>query len=94
MGFFITKLKDTKLREYIGSQTMFSCADNGAFDSKVDKELENYANETDGIYAVIDKNGIDNFLTILKSGKCVGRDVEKFIKAVEENYMDGFMMCG
>jgi hypothetical protein len=94
MGFYITKLKDTELKEYIGSQTMYSCADNGAFDTEVDKELEKYANETDGIFAVVDKSGVCNFLNTLKSGKCKGRDVEKFIKTVEENYMDGFMMRG
>lgn len=94
MGFYITNLKDTELKEYIGSQTMYSCADNGAFDIEVDKELENYANETDGVFAVVDKIGVRHFLNILKIGKCKGRDIEKFINAVEENYMDGFMMHG
>lgn len=94
MGFYIAKIKDDELREYIGSQTMYSCADNGAFDTEVEKSLENYANETDGIFAVVDKKGVGHFLNILKSGKCKGRDVKNFIKAVEENYMNGFMMRG
>jgi hypothetical protein len=92
MSFYITKLKDTELKECIGSQTMYSCVDNGAFDCDVNKDLEDYANENEGVMAVVDESGVDNFLKILKSGVCHGRDVEKFIKAVEENYKDGFMM--
>lgn len=93
MGFYITKLRDTKLQEYIGSQTMYSCVDNGAFSAEVDEELADYANATEGVCAVLDKNGIENFLSVLKSGRCHGRDVSKFIKIVEEKYLDGFMMC-
>jgi hypothetical protein len=94
MGYYITKLKDTELNEYIGSQTMYSCADNGAFNGDASKELEDYADENENVMAVVDKSGVDNFLMVLKQGNCRGRDVQKFAKAIEENYRDGFMMRG
>jgi hypothetical protein len=94
MGYYITKLKDNKLNEYIGSQTIYSCADNGAFDGGASKELEDYLEENENVVAIVDKSGVDNFLTILKQGNCIGRDVNKFIEAIEENYRDGFMIRG
>jgi len=93
MGFYITKLKDTKLGEYIGTQTMCSCADNGAFNTEVNTDLEAYADENENVIAIVDKSGVSAFLDVLKSGRCNGRDVEKFINIVEEKYMDGFMIC-
>ena len=92
MGYFISKLNDTKLNEYIGSQTIYSCADKSAFDGDVSEELEEYADDDESIHAIVDEDGVENFLNILKSGVCSGRDVTKFIEAVEENYMDGFIM--
>jgi len=74
MGYYITKLEDTKLNEYIGTQTMYSCADNGAFDGNVSKELEDYAEENENVMAVVDKSGVDNFLMVLTQGKCKGRE--------------------
>ena len=86
---------ETELNEYIGSNTMYSCADKGAFGGSGDvrKELIDYANTNESVIAIVDESGVEFFLSILKSGNCNGRDVEKFIKAVEENYMGGFMMC-
>lgn len=92
MGYFISNINNGKLNEYIGSVTIFSCADNGAFDCKVSEELETLADENEGIIAIVDKNGIDNFINILKSGNVKGRDVKKFITAVETNYKNGFII--
>lgn len=92
MGFFITKLKETELGEYIGSQTIYSCADHGAFDSKVDQDLEEYVNKTERVIALVDASGISHFLDILKNKPVSGRDVQKLIQEVENNYMDGFMI--
>ena len=92
MGFFISKIDNSELNEYIGSNTIYSCADNGAFDGEVSIELEELSNEDESIIAIVDKNGIDRFLNILKSGKLVGRDVQTFISIVEENYKDGFIV--
>lgn len=92
MGFYIYNLNDEGSNDYIGTQTMYSCADNGAFDCEVNNELADYAEQNEGIMAVVDKNGIDQFLNILKSGVCNGRDIQKFIDIVESKYMDGFIM--
>ena len=53
---------------------MYSCADNGAFDGNVSKELEDYAEENENVMAVVDKSGVDNFLMVLTQGKCKGRE--------------------
>ena len=94
MGYYITKLKDTVLNEYIGSRTMYSCVANAAFNGDVSRELEDYADEHENVMAVVDKSGVDNFLMVLKQGNCKGRDLHKCVKAIEENYRDGFMMRG
>jgi hypothetical protein len=93
MGYYLCKLKDTKLQEYFGSQTMFSCADNGAFeDSTISSDLEDYANSDENIIAVVDANGVEHFINTLKSGKCCGRDVQMLITVISEKYSDGFMV--
>lgn len=92
MGFFISKLKETKLNEYIGSKTMYSCADNGAFNSVVSEDLMSYADNNPKIMTIVDKNGVDHFLKVLRSGGCSGRDISKFADIIEEKYKDGFMM--
>ncbi len=94
MGFYITKIGGGEFSEYIGSQTMYSCADNGAFDSPVSPKFEKIANEDEAIFAIVDKDGVEHFLSVLKSGTCVGRDVEKFIETVENNFQKGFIMRG
>lgn len=94
MGFFLCKLKDTKLGIYFGHNTMMSIADNGAFNTEVSKSLEKYVEKHENIYACVDKNGVEHFLNVLKSGNCVGRDISLLIDEVSQNYMDGFMVRG
>lgn len=92
MGFFITKLKEMELNEYIGSQTIYSCADNGAFDCEVSIELKNYANSHENVMAIVDELGVDEFMRVLKSGKCHGRDISKLIEIINNKYKNGFMI--
>jgi len=92
MGFFIAKIDNTELNEYIGSNTIYSCADNGAFNCEVSEELEELVNSDESIMAIVDEDGVDHFLTILKSGAILGRDVQKLISIVEEKYKDGFIV--
>jgi hypothetical protein len=94
MGFYVSKLMDTKLEEYIGSNTMHSCADNGAFNSTVSSEVEKYVNEHQNVYAAVDSTGIEHFLETLRSGRCQGRDIQMLIDAVSTKYLDGFMISG
>lgn len=95
MGFYLCNLKDTKLQDYFGSQTMFSCADNGAFEgSELSAELEKYANADEGIFAVVDANGVEHFLKTLKSGNCHDRDVQLLIHLISKKFSNGFMVRG
>ena len=97
MGFHLAKLEivndgNTELIEYIGSQTLYSCADNGAFDSDVSPEIEEYINKNENIMAAVDKEGVPHFISVLKSGAVTGRDVNKFINVVSEKLTDGFLV--
>ncbi len=94
MGYYITNLKDKGLNEYIGSNTIYSCASNGAFDSEIDKELEQFYQDDDNIYAVVDESGIDHFLNTLKNGDVIGRDVGLLIEIVIKKYKNGFTIRG
>ncbi len=95
MGFYLCNLKDTKLQDYFGSQTMFSCASNGAFDgSELSEELEKYANSDDHIFAIVDAKGVEHFIKTLKSGNCQGRDVKMLTDVVSEKFREGFMIRG
>ena len=92
MGFYLAKIKDTELHEYIGSQTIHSCANNGAFDSDVFNDLQEYADLNNNVMAIVDSNGVEHFINTLKNGKCVGRDIELLINVVTEKYSNGFMV--
>lgn len=99
MGYWFseiyTEIDDkTSLGEYIGSRSISSCAGNGAFDSPVSSELEELADEDEEIIAIVDGDGVEHFLNVLKYGSCNGRDIEKMIDIVEKNYKDGFMIRG
>jgi len=92
MGFHIAKIKDAKLGAYIGSNTICRAADKGAFDSPVGEELEKYVHENENIVAVVNKEGIEKCLTVLKTETIPGRDVQLLITEIETNYNDGFMI--
>ena len=99
MGYWFseiyTEIDDkTSLGEYVGSQSISSCAGNGAFDSNVSSELEKLADEDEEIIAIVDGDGVEHFLNVLKSGCCNGRDIQKMIEIVENNYKDGFIIRG
>lgn len=98
MGYYFSKIyteidSKTPLGEYIGSQSVYSCAKNGAFDSTISSELEEIAQEDEEIFAIVDVDGVEHFLNVLKGGNCSGRDIQKMIDIVE-NYKDGFIIRG
>lgn len=92
MGYNIKPINGGDMNQYLGSPTMMSLAHNGAFDCEVSQELQDLANTTEGIMAIVDANGVDHFLRVAKSGNCHGNWLQQVIKVVEENYMDGFIV--
>ena len=99
MGYYFTEIctetnDNPALGEYIGTQSIYSCAENGAFDSTVSAELEELARKDEQAIAVVDGDGVEHFLNVLKSGSCSGRDIQKMIEIVENNYKDGFIIRG
>ena len=94
MGYYIAKIGERKLNEYIGANTIYSCATNGAFDCEVSPELEKMANDDDAIYAIVDAKGVEHFLNVIKSGNVIGRDVQLIKNTIEQNYKEGFTIRG
>ena len=94
MGYYIAKIGERKLNEYIGANTIYSCAAHGAFDCEVSPDLEKMVNDDEAIYAIVDAKGVENFLSILKSGNVTGRDVQLITNIIEQNYKEGFIIRG
>ncbi len=94
MGYYICKLKDLQLNEYIGSQTIYSCADKGAFSSEVNEDLNKYADNHENVMAIVDEAGVPHFLETLRTKSVAGRDVQMLIETVEKKYQSGFMIVG
>jgi len=91
MSYSISRLNDFQLNENIGSKTVRILADQGAFDSDVSNHLEALADDNDQIHVIVSEEGINHFLEVAKSGTGGGyRD--RFIKYVEDSYMNGFML--
>ena len=94
MGFYISKISDTKLGTYIGSATMYAVAESGAFDAPVSQDGENLLNENDSIFVVVEKSGIQHCINTLQTKTIVGRDVGLLLNEINNNYQDGFKITG
>ena len=91
MGYTL-RTRDTQKEQYLGSVTMLSLADNGAFDTEVGKESEDLCNGDESMMAIVDANGVDLFLAVAQSGRCRGKWLDKVIEFVKQNCADGFIV--
>lgn len=90
MGFHISKVGDTQLGEYFGSNTIFNAAEEGAFDVVINKETEKLFSPS--VMIIVERNGIDHCLEVLQNTLKPGRDTQKLIKEIQLNYKEGFML--
>lgn len=90
MGYHLTTIEDGPLGPYLGSQTLYAAADEGAFDSPVSPEMTQLCENDSRIVAIVEASGVDHCLAALRSSSKRGRDTDLLINEIETNYKKGF----
>lgn len=71
---------------------MYACADAGVFDAPVSADLQEKCRINESIMAIVDKEGVQHALSILQTIPIQGRDVEKFISSLQNEFKNGFII--
>ena len=91
MGYTM-RTRDHSKDQYLGSVTMMSLADNGAFNCDVCPESANICNNDESMMAILDADGIGPFLVVAESGRCHGKWLDKVIEFVKQNCVEGLIV--